>query len=159
MVHKSSLAGIAPATLVMAAVTGCETIQSNPKAAIGAAGGAALGGLIAGAAHGNPAAIAASVIGGGLVGGMVGNMLDGRDKRLAAEAPHRALEAAPAGTTVAWQNPDTGHSGAVTLTRACQTTSGTYCREYQQSVTMDGTPEQMRGTACRRPDGSWKAVN
>lgn len=159
MMHKSSLTRIALATLVIMAVTGCETIQSNPKTAIGAAGGAALGGLIAGAAHGNPAAIAASVIGGGLVGGMVGNMLDERDKRLAAEAAHRALETAPAGTTVAWQNPDTGHSGAVTPTRTYQTTSGTYCREYQQSVTMDGQPEQVRGTACRQSDGSWKAVN
>ena len=110
--HKSSVTGIALATLVMVAVTGCEAIQSNPKAAIGAAGGAALSGLIA-----------------------------------------------AAGTTVAWQNPDIGHSGAVTPSRTYQTTSGTYCREYQQSMTMGGKPEQVRGTARRPPDGRWKAVN
>jgi len=43
MMPKSSLTRIALATFVMVAVTGCEAIQSNPKAAIGAAGGAALG--------------------------------------------------------------------------------------------------------------------
>jgi hypothetical protein len=45
----------------MVAVTGCVTIEANPKTAIGAVGGATLGGLIAGAAHANAVAIAASV--------------------------------------------------------------------------------------------------
>ncbi len=157
--RKSSVQWIALSTLVLVTVTGCETMQANPKTAIGAAGGAAVGGLIAAAAHGNPAAIAASVIGGGLVGGLIGNMLDERDKRMAAEAAHQALETAPTGTAVTWQNPDTGHSGAVRPIRTYQTTSGTYCREYLQSVTIDGKPEQVIGTACRQPDGSWKAAN
>ncbi len=155
----SFLRCIALATLVMVTVTGCETMQANPKTAIGATGGALVGGLIAAAAHGNPAAIAASVIGGGLLGGLVGSMLDERDRRMAAEAAHQALETAPTGTAVAWQNPDTGHSGAVTPIRTYQMANGTYCREYQQSVTIDGKPEQVMGTACRQPDGSWKAAN
>ena len=157
--RRPFLGRIALATLVMVTVTGCETMQANPKTTIGAAGGAAVGGLIAAAAHGSPAAIAASVIGGGLLGGLAGNMLDERDRRMAAESTHRALEAAPTGTTVPWQNPDTGHSGAVTPTRTYQTANGTYCREYLQSVTIDGKPEQVKGTACRQPDGSWKAAS
>ncbi|HTU01845.1 MAG TPA: RT0821/Lpp0805 family surface protein, partial [Candidatus Sulfotelmatobacter sp.] len=138
--RKPSLRWMALAMLVIVMVTGCETVQSNPKTAIGAGGGALVGGLIAGAAGANPAAIAASVIGGALVGGLVGNMLDERDKRTAAEAARQALEAAPTGTAVAWQNPDTGHSGTVTPTRTYQTASGAYCREYTQSVTIDGKP-------------------
>ncbi len=118
-----------------------------------------MGGLIAAAAHGSPAAIAASVIGGGLLGGLVGDVLDERDKKMAAETAHRALETAPTGTSVAWQNPDTGNSGTVTPTRTYQTANGTYCREYQQTVVIDGKPEQVKGTACRQPDGSWKANN
>ncbi|HTU02072.1 MAG TPA: RT0821/Lpp0805 family surface protein [Candidatus Sulfotelmatobacter sp.] len=157
--RKSLFRGIALAMLVAVTVTGCETVQSNPKTAIGAGGGALVGGLIAGAAGANPAAIAASVIGGALLGGLVGSMLDERDKRMAAEAAARALETAPTGTSVAWNNPDTGHSGAVTPTRTYQAANGAYCREYTQSVTIDGKPEQARGTACRQADGSWKAVN
>ena len=157
--RKSFLSRIALVTLLMLTATGCETMEANPKTTIGAVGGAAVGGLIAAAAHGSPAAIAASVIGGGLLGGLAGNMLDERDRRMAVESTHRALETAPTGTTVAWQNPDTGHSGAVTPTRTYQTASGTFCREYQSSVAIDGKPEQVTGTACRQPDGSWKSVN
>jgi surface antigen len=33
---------------------------------------------------------------------------------------------------------------------------GTYCREFQSNVTIDGKPDKAYGTACRQPDGSWK---
>jgi surface antigen len=132
--------------------------ESNPKAALGGLGGAAFGGLIAAAACGGGAAIAGSVIGGALLGGLVGNLLDQRDKRLAAEAQQRALESAPTGKAVAWTNPDTGHSGTVTPVRTYQS-AGTYCREYQHTVTIDGKQEKAYGTACRQPDGSWSEGN
>lgn len=157
--RKSCFRWMALAMLVIVTLTGCEAVQSNPKTAIGAGGGALVGGLIAAAAHGHPAAIAASVIGGGLLGGLVGNCLDERDKQMAADTAQRALDTAPTGTTVGWQNPDTGNSGTVTPTRTYQTASGTYCREYQDTATIDGKPEQVKGTACRQPDGSWKATN
>jgi len=146
---------IAVVMLVVVAATGCASVESNPKAALGGLGGAAFGGLIAAAAGGGGAAIAGSVIGGALLGGLVGNMLDQRDKRLAAEAQQRALESAPTGKRVAWTNPDTGHSGTVTPVRTYQS-GGTYCREYQHTVTIDGKQEKAYGTACRQPDGSWK---
>jgi surface antigen len=138
---------------------GCATIQENPKTTIGAVGGGTLGGLIAGAAGASPAGIAASVVGGILVGGLIGNLLDERDKKLAAEAAQKALETAPTGRPVAWQNPDNGHSGTVTVVKTYQTASSSYCREYQQTVTINGKQEKAYGTACRQPDGSWKIVN
>src|SRR5262249_11495056 len=88
---------IAVLLVLVIAVTGCTTIQENPKTAIGGLGGAAVGGLIAAAAGGGGAAIAGAVIGGALIGGVVGNMLDQRDKRLQAEAAQKALETAPSG--------------------------------------------------------------
>jgi len=138
---------------------GCATIEQNPKTAVGGFGGAALGGLIAAAAGANPAAIAASVIGGALLGGLLGNMLDERDKRLQAEATQRALETAPSGSTVPWRNPDNGHAGTITPSRTYQNAQGSYCREYQHSVTIDGKQERAYGTACRQPDGSWHIVS
>lgn len=157
--RKSILKGCAVVTLIAILGTGCATIEANPKTTIGAVGGGTVGGLIAAAAGGNPAAIAASVIGGILVGGLVGNLLDERDKRLAAEAAHRAMESTPTGKPVAWQNPDSGHSGTVTPTRTYQTADGTYCREYQTTVLIDGKQERATGTACRQPDGNWRIVN
>ncbi len=156
---RSVLKGVALLTLVGVGLTGCASMEANPKTSIGALGGATVGGLIAAAAHGSPAAIAASVIGGGLVGGLVGNLLDERDKRLADQAAQRALETAPSGRSVPWKNPDSGHSGTVTPTRTYQTARGTYCREYQQTVTIQGKQERAYGTACRQPDGSWRIVN
>ena len=141
--------------LLIVGATGCESVQNNPKTAIGGLGGAAFGGLIAAAAGGGGAAIAGAVIGGALLGGLAGNMLDQRDKRLAAEAQQKALESTPTGTPVAWSNPDTGHSGTITPVKTYQS-GGTYCREFQSDVIIDGKPDKAWGTACRQPDGSWK---
>ena len=152
-----ALKATAVVALVVWVFTGCETVQGNPKTAIGGLGGAAVGGLIAAAAGGGGTAIAASVIGGALLGGLAGNLLDDRDKRMANEAAQRALETAPSGKAVAWTNPDSGHSGTVTPVRTFE--SGSYCREYQQTVTIGGRPENSFGTACRQPDGSWRIVS
>ncbi len=157
--RSTVLKGVALVAFVAILTTGCATIQSNPKTTVGAVGGGTLGGLIAAAAGGNSAAIAASVVGGILVGGVVGKLLDDRDKRLAAEAAQNALETAPSGRPVAWRNPDNDHSGTVTPVRTYQTSSGTYCREYQQIVTIDGKHEKAYGTACRQPDGTWRVIN
>src|SRR5215472_5808228 len=105
--------------------------------------------------RGGGGAIAGAVIGGALLGGAAGNMLDQRDKRMAAEAQQKALESAPTGTPVAWNNPDNGHSGTITPTQTYQS-GGTYCREFQSDVVIDGKPDKAWGTACRQPDGSWK---
>src|SRR5206468_7417746 len=146
---------VAVLLLVVIASSGCSTVEQNPKTAIGGLGGAAFGGLIAAAAGGGGAAIAGAVIGGALLGGLVGNMLDERDKRLAAEAQQKALETAPTGKPVAWTNPDTGHTGTITPTKTYQA-NGSYCREFQSNVVIDGKPDKAWGTACRQPDGSWK---
>src|SRR5262245_19185357 len=99
---------IAMLALAVGVFTGCETMNGQPKTAIGGLGGAAVGGLIAAAAGGGGSAIAASVIGGALVGGLAGNLLDDRDRRMANDAAPRALETAPSGKAVAWTNPDSG---------------------------------------------------
>jgi len=156
---SAALKAVSPVLVVVLVASGCaqvsSTVSENPKAAIGGLGGAAVGGLIAAAAGGGGAAIAASVIGGALLGGLAGSLLDDRDKRMAAESAQRALESAPSGQAVAWKNPDSGHSGTVTPTRTYQS-GNMYCREYQQTVMIDGKPERSYGTACRQPDGSWK---
>src|SRR5262245_18979129 len=154
----NALKATAVVALAIGIFTGCETMQGNPKTAVGGLGGAAVGGLIAAAAGGGGSAIAASVIGGALVGGLAGNLLDDRDRRMANDAAQRALETAPSGKTVAWTNPESGHSGTVTPIRTFES-NGSFCREYDQTVTIGGRPENSFGTACRQPDGSWRIVS
>jgi surface antigen len=157
--RKSVVNSMAIAMLLLVPLTGCQTVSERPKTAIGGLGGAATGGLIAAAAGGGGAGIAAGVIGGALLGGLVGNLLDQRDRELQAKAASQALENTPSGKPVAWQNPDNGHAGTITPTRTYQTAQGAYCREYQQTITIDGKKENSYGTACRQPDGSWKIVS
>ena len=95
---------------------------------------------------------------GGLAGGAVGNALDQADREQAYRAQQSSLETAKTGQTVAWTNPDSGHSGTYTPERTYQTAEGQYCREFQQTVTVGGKTESAYGTACRQPDGSWKIV-
>ncbi len=71
----------------------------------------------------------------------------------------KALERNRSGQSSGWSNPDSGHRGTVTPTRTYQTAAGRPCREYQQTVTIDGKTERAYGRACRQPDGSWKIAN
>jgi surface antigen len=145
------------AMLVAFMTAACET--TGPKTAIGGLGGAAAGGLLGAAIGKRPEFIAAGAILGGLLGGAIGDRLDAADRRAASQAAYQALETVPSGATTEWHNPDSGHYGTVMPTRTYQMASGTYCREYQQTVTIGGELHRSYGTACRQPDGQWKIVN
>jgi surface antigen len=148
--------GAVAAVAGMLALSACQTMQDNPKAAIGGATGAAAGGLIASAAGGGSAGIAGGVLLGGLLGGAVGNALDQRDKELAMKQAQQSLEYGRTGQSASWQNPDSGHSGSFTPTRTYQEPSGQYCREYQQEIVVGGEKQKSYGTACRQADGTWQ---
>ncbi len=141
---------------LLSCATAKQTYEDNPKAVLGAVLGAAAGAGIAAAAGGNPAAVVAAGVGGGLLGGYIGKKLDDRDKRMAAEAAHRAFENGRTGEAVAWQNPDSGNSGSITPTQTYQIANGQYCRRYTQEIMVDGERHETHGTACREPDGTWK---
>ena len=127
----------------------------GPKTQVGAATGAAAGGLLGAALGNEPEGIIAGVLLGGLVGGAIGNALDDADREYAMRNSWYALERTPSGTTSAWHNPDSGHSGTLTPLRT-HATSGGYCREFQQTLRVGGHSERGYGTACRQPDGSWR---
>lgn len=74
---------------------------------------------------------------------------------------HEAAQAravnAPIGETVYWN--DAGARGSVTPVRDGYSSSGRYCREFQQEVVIGGRVESAYGTACRQPDGAWQVVS
>ena len=127
--------------------------------AVGGLGGAAAGGLLGAALGGGGTGIAAGTILGGLLGAGVGYALDQRSQQLQAQTVARSLETAPSGTTATWVNPDNGIQGTVTPVQTYQTQTGMHCREFQQTITVEGQTQQGHGTACRQPDGSWRIVN
>lgn len=135
----------------------CESL--GPKTTVGGLGGAAAGGLLGGVAGGGAEGIAAGAILGALLGGVIGDRLDAADRRHVQETTYRALEVTPSGNSLPWRNPDSGHYGTVTPTRTYTTAQGTYCREYQQNVSIGNERHKAYGTACRQPDGRWQVVN
>ena len=96
-------------------------------------------------------------------GTMVGAFI-GKDVKIAqadlphAEAAAKRAYAAPVGERIFWNNPQSGNSGTITSTRDGYNSAGTYCREYQQTVTVGTQTELIYGTACKQADGTWKIV-
>ena len=136
--------------------------RTNTGGIVGLLGGAALGGFLGskvGSGKGKLAATGAGVFLGGILGNEIGHRMSCQDQAMYHTQTQHTLETQPSGTTVAWRNPETGAQGTVTPTRTYQSQqSGSYCREFQQTVIVGGREEQGYGTACRQPDGSWQIV-
>jgi surface antigen len=124
---------------------------------IGAGTGAIVGAQV-GRGSGRVVAVAIGTLLGALLGGEVGRTMDRADQ-LAAERAYEQAQTAPIGQPITWDNPDNGHYGSVTPVReGTHDQTGEYCREFQQTVTIGGRPENAYGVACRQPDGTWQIV-
>ena len=136
--------------------------SSGPKQQVGTLLGAAAGavaGAQVGSGRGRLAATAVGTLLGALAGSEVGKSLDRADVLYLKQTQQKALETTPSGTSSAWVNPDSGNSGQITPQRTYQQSSGEYCREFQQTVTVGGESQSAYGTACRQPDGTWKIIS
>jgi len=154
MFRKSFLATIALIFLLPA----CNAQNMGNKQTFGTLGGAALGGFLGskiGKGDGRLAATAAGVVLGGFLGSELGSSLDQADRMAMNGATSRAYRA-PIGQQITWNNPQTGNAGTITPVRDGYTNRGSYCREFQQTITVGGRKQQAYGKACRQPDGSWK---
>ena len=156
-----------PSRLVMigvlgASLAGCTNFnpQEQPKQTAGTVLGAIGGGLLGaqvGSGAGQLAATAAGTLAGAWLGSEVGASLDRADRLYAQQATYTALEHNPTGTASTWRNPDTGHYGAVTPTRTYKTAERD-CRDFEQTVVIEDQDQTVHGTACREPDGTWRAL-
>ena len=127
-----------------------EPTQQDAGMIIGGGLGALLGSQV-GSGRGQ---IAAAVIGtmiGAAIGGSVGRTMDEVDRQKA----NYSFETVRTGVPSSWRNPDTGNQYTVTPTRTFDR-SGTPCREYTMDAVVGGKKEQIYGTACRQPNGSWR---
>jgi surface antigen len=130
--------------------------QMNNEGA-GTVTGGVLGGLIGsqfGGGSGKVAAAAGGALLGSYLGGNIGRTMDRLD-RLEME---RALETAPTGREIIWQNPDTGNRYTVKPTRTYYANKQP-CREYITKAVIGGRTQQIYGKACRQADGAWRVVS
>lgn len=149
--------------LVVAALSmsACQTLEGRGnKELIGGGSGAVIGGILGskvGGGSGKMWATGAGVLVGALIGSDIGASLDKADMAQAKQAQKKVYQA-PVGETISWSNPQSGNSGTYTTTREGTSSTGRYCREYQQTITVGGQQESAYGTACRQPDGSWEII-
>ena len=158
-----SLSKITSVIVAVSFLAACQTTENNQKQTIGtilgAAGGAVIGANL-GKGKGQLLGVALGTLAGAWIGNSVGQSLDELDQMKMQQATQNALENKPVGQTSSWSNPDTGHSGQVTPTKTYSESGSTEpCREYSSTVTIDGQLETITGTACRRPDGTWRTVD
>ena len=142
--------------LVAVLVAGCG---QGVKEKVGTVMGAGLGGLAGsfiGDGRGQLVAIAVGTLLGSMAGNEIGKSLGKADRLAMATAQHEALENGRSGSGMAWNNPDSGNGGVIVPKPAYQDGSGSYCREFWQTITVAGEKQQGYGTACRQPDGSWR---
>jgi surface antigen len=152
---------IAAAAIALTAAACENSPLGGTKQTIGTLGGAAAGGLFGaqfGSGTGQLAATAGGALLGAFIGSEIGRTMDEVDKQKA-ESAYKQAATAPVGETITWSNPDSGNRGSVTPTREGTSSSGAYCREFQQTVIIGGKEEQAYGVACRQPDGAWEIRN
>jgi surface antigen len=130
---------------LLTASAACET-----KSGAGTAFGATTGGIVGGALGGTGGLIIGAAAG-GLLGYTAGRAMEEEDRR-------RVVAAIEADRAAQWRNSQTGNTYSVQPT-GMTSMNGRPCREFQmQAQTREGS-EQLHGTACQRPDGSWELVS
>lgn len=153
---KRVLSVIAAATLTVS-LAACE--GTGKKQGIGTLLGAGAGAVVGsqvGSGRGQLAATAIGALLGAGFGSEIGKSLDRADQMAMQQTMNTSLERGPSGQRSEWRNPDSGHSGSYTPQPAYQAANGRTCREFQQTVNIDGREQSAYGTACRQPDGSWQ---
>jgi len=150
------------AILLVTLTAGCASNSYSERQTVGGLTGAALGGLLGaqfGGHRGNDRLITTGigVFIGSLIGSEIGRSMDEVDRLKTNEAINRA-QSAPIGEKISWNNPEKNHSGSVTPTRDGRSESGSYCREFYQTVSIGGKTEDAYGVACQQPDGTWRIV-
>ncbi|MFY7697737.1 MAG: RT0821/Lpp0805 family surface protein [Legionella sp.] len=133
---------------------GCAPMNNE---GLGTLSGGVVGGLLGsqfGGGSGKFAATAGGALIGAFLGGRIGQYMDKQDRL----EMQRALETAPVGHAVAWQNPDNGNRYSVKPTRTYYANQQP-CREYVTHATIGGKVQEIYGKACRQGDGSWRVLS
>lgn len=133
-----------------------HTLERLPRcnsAQVGNVLGGLIGGVLGhqiGGGSGKTVATIGGAIAGVLIGGEIGKRMDAHDQACVAQA----LEFAPAGQRIAWQDPNSSEQYAVTPGEVARK-GDLYCRPYTAEITSGEHRRRTNTMACRRPDGAW----
>lgn len=135
---------------------------------VGTGLGAIVGGVI-GNQFGHGSGKTAATIGGVILGGIAGNAIakdSCKDQHADAyyynNTYYDAFNDRDEGEEYNWRNPYSNNYGTVSAGEYYEDGYEGYsgpCREFEQSVYIDGRPETATGVACRQGDGTWRIVS
>ncbi len=139
----------------MTGLVGCSTNTQGQNTGLGVAGGALLGGGIGAAVATGGTSIAVGAIAGGIIGGVIGYNMQSSDKA----QMNQTMNNTPTHHHKHWKNKKTQTSYNLTPTSnkmAYQNYQN--CRTYDLTSMHQGKKQEVQGTACRQPDGSWTSI-
>ncbi len=156
------IAATATAALLLA---GCQTGPGGVAGTgwgtgqtFGTVGGAVAGGLIGsqiGGGTGRLVATGAGVALGAFLGNQMGAAFDQPTQNAVDQAGQQALNT---GQMVNWQDPRTGNYGTITPSSQSYYQGGRECRQFTQTIYINGRAETASGMACRAPNGYWQVA-
>ncbi len=81
------------------------------------------------------------------------------DLKIIRKTLDNALDTLPEGGTADWTNPNTGHSGSVSVGKSSRGADGQVCRNYQRKWIFEGGTSTFDGLACMSSAGLWRVQN
>lgn len=140
----------------------------SDNAAVGTILGGVAGGVI-GNQFGSGSGKTAATVGGVILGGIAGNAIardacrnESYDAYYYNRTYSDAFDGPDYGRRYEWRNPHNGNYGYVTPTRRADSRRYGYaseCREFSQTVYVNGRQFEDVAVACRMNDGSWRIVD
>ena len=154
MIMKKTASALV-AVLVSLNLAGCANTTNQD---MGTLSGGVIGGLLGsqfGHGTGQLLAVGAGALAGAYIGGALGKHMDDTDRL----KMNQAMEQNSVGQPAYWRNQKTDASYTVVPTKDVTYDGNPYCREYRSTAIIAGKKQQVYGTACRQPDGSWQMVS
>ena len=132
-------------------MTSCSTPPSNQD--VGPVAGGVIGGLIGsqfGGGTGQIVATAAGAVVGAYLGNKIGQSMDETDQL-------KQQQAMAASQPTTW----TSQNGNTYTVKPHKTyvQNNEVCRQYTTTAVIEGKTENITGTACKQPNGTWKVVS
>lgn len=88
----------------------------------------------------------------GVVGSAIGRDLDAAEKERAIAAQQEAVSA---GVRKSWRG---AHGSYGFIEPGPESALSGGCRDYTHKIYIKGRPQQAKGQACKKPDGSWRVT-
>jgi len=114
---------------------------------------------LAACAGGGSPDLHSSPLAGAAPGGAILSGLDAADRQQADAARQQALEHGAAGTAFTWKSAESVARYGSVVAGPTYTQGGQNCRQFTQTIYVDGVPQTARSAACRQADGNWRAAS